>query len=289
MHAMIITAYQDYERIERVVSALSKRALCFVHIDKKSAITQEQTAKLNAMENVRAIKRYEINWGSIYHLHALLDLCKMALEDQRVTHLHLISAQDFPTRSADAFERFFENDDRIHMQWLVTGDYPELAHRYQHFHFMHLLNYRDMSDRAQNWVGRIDRWQDMLHIRRRLDVQHKGLVWASLPRKAMEHALFAKANKRLLRKLKYTYIPEEFYFQNAFANTEFEKDITGNELRFSIWDEPERGMPALLNTDDLKRVEESGCIFCRKIDTNSELYTTLEKRWLGGAAQEAEE
>ena len=167
------------------------------------------------------------------------------------------------------------------MQYLTTADYPELAHRYEHFHFMHLLNYRDMSESAQNWVGRIDRWQDMLHIRRALRVPHKGLVWLSLPREAAEHALFAKENMRLLKKLKYTYIPEEFYFQNAFAGTPWEERITGSELRFSIWDEPQRGTPALLEESDLDRVDASGCVFCRKVKAGSALYERLEKRWLG--------
>lgn len=281
MQAMIITAYQDYEGLRRVLGALSERALCFVHIDAKSAITAQQVQALDAMHNVRAIRRYKVNWGSVYHLHALLDLCRMALEDARVTHLHLISAQDFPCVSADDFERFFEHDDRIHMQSLVTGDYPQLAHRYEHFHFMHLLNYRDMSESAQNWVGRIDRWQEKLHIRRNLCVPHKGLVWLSLPRGAAEHAVNAPGNKRLLRKLKYTYIPEEFYFQNAFAATPWAEKITGRELRFSIWNEPHRGMPALLECGDMAAIDASGCVFCRKVNAGTELYETLERRWLG--------
>lgn len=280
MQAMIITAYQDYQALERMVKALSRRALCFVHVDAKSAITSEQTQRLNAIENVTAIRKYKVNWGSVYHLYALLELCRMALADARVTHLHLISAQDFPIMSANAFERYFDGDDRIHMQLLRTGDYPELAHRIEHFHFMHLLNYRDMSERTQNWVGRIDRWQEKLHIRRKLSAPGKGLVWCSMPRAAAEHAVYAKQNVRLRKKLKYTYIPEEFYFQNAFAGTAFEEKITGKELRFSIWDEPQRGMPALLEESDLSRIDASGCVFARKIDAGGALYQQLERRWL---------
>ena len=77
MQAMIITAYQDFYALRRMVGALSTRALCFVHVDAKSDITQAQTAQLDAMENVRAIRKYRINWGSIQHLHALLELCSM--------------------------------------------------------------------------------------------------------------------------------------------------------------------------------------------------------------------
>ena len=280
MQAMIITAYRGFDGLSRMLTALSRHALCFVHVDKKSSFTPEQMARLNALPGVRAISRYAVNWGSVYHLHALIDLCRMALGDARVTYLHLISAQDFPCVSAAAFARFFEGDDRIHMQFLTTADYPELAHRYEHYHCMHRLNYRDMSERAQNWVGRIDRFQDMLHIRRRLSVPHKGLVWLSLPREAARHAVDAPQNRRLLRRLRYTYIPEEFFFQNAFEGTPWAEKITGNALRFSIWDEPERGTPALLDERDLPAIDASGCVFCRKVNAGTALYETLERRWL---------
>ena len=280
MQAMIITAYRDFDGLSRMLTALSRHALCFVHVDKKSGFTPEQMARLNALPSVRAISRYAVNWGSVYHLNALIDLCRMALEDSRVTHLHLISAQDFPCVSAAAFARCFEGDDRIHMQFLTTADYPELAHRYEHYHCMHRLNYRDMSERAQNWVGRIDRFQDMLHIRRRLSVPHKGLVWLSLPREAARHAVDAPQNRRLLRRLRYTYIPEEFFFQNAFEGTTWAEKITGDALRFSIWDEPERGMPSLLDERDLPAIDASGCVFCRKVNAGTALYETLERRWL---------
>ncbi len=283
MQAMIITAYQDFDGLKRVLSALGRHALCFVHVDRKSAISGVQLNALNALPNVRTITRYRINWGSVYHLYALLDLCRMALQDTRVTHLHLISAQDFPVVSAREFVRFFENDDRIHMQMLNTAEYPELAHRYEHYHFMHLIDYRNLGERTQNWVGRIDRFQDMLHIRRRLNVPCKGLVWLSLPRAAAQYAIEAPQNRRLLRKLRTAYIPEEFYFQNAFHGTPFEQKITGDALRFSIWDEPQRGTPALLNMGDLTRVDASGCLFCRKVNAQSALYDALERRWLGDA------
>ena len=280
MQAMIITAYRDAEGTKRMLRALSRHALCFVHADAKGEISGADVREMNGIPNVRAIRRYKVNWGSVYHLYALCDLVRLALEDPRVTHLHLISAQDFPCVPWREMERFFDGDSRIHMQYLRTADYPELSHRYRHFHFMHLLNYRDMSERAQNWVGRIDRWQEKLHVERRLNLPGKGLVWLSLPREAAEHAVNAKENRRLLHRLRYTYIPEEFFFQNAFAGTAWQERITGEALRFSVWDEPQRGTPALLEEGDLPAIDASGCLFCRKVDAHSALYGILERRWL---------
>lgn len=280
MQALIITAYRDPAGLLRRLRAFSRFMPCFVHADAKGEITPEDIRALNGVSGVCAIRRFQVNWGSIRHLEALLALMREALKDGKNTYLHLISAQDFPTVSHTAFEARFANDNRLHMQLLHTRDYPELSHRYEHFHFMHLLDYRDMSEGAQNLVGRIDRWQEALHIRRKLILPNKGLVWCSLPRDAAEHALEAPENRKLFRKLRYTYIPEEFFFQNAFAGTKWEDRISGEALRFSIWNEPERGTPALLDMGDLSEIDASGCYFCRKVDTGSALYETLEERWL---------
>ena len=281
MQAFVITAYKDYEALKTLTLALSRRGLCVIHADAQGAITARQVDELNALPNVRAIRKYKVNWGSVCHLYALLDLCRMALEDERVDYLHLMSAQDVPLLCADEMERRFAGETRLFMQRLSTAENPELAHRYEHYHFMHWLNYRDPSERTQNWVGRIDRWQDMLHIRRRLTLPYKGMVWLSLPRDAAQYAVSGRAGKRLLRKLRTTYIPEEFYFQNVFSGTAFEQRIVNRELHFSIWNEPERGLPAVLNMGDLEKMSASDCCFARKVDVDSELGRALLERWNG--------
>lgn len=281
MQAFVITAYKDYEALKTLTMALSQKGLCVIHADAQGAVTQRQVDELNALPNVRAIRRYKVNWGSVYHLYALLDLCRMALEDERVAYLHLMSAQDMPILSAGAFEKRFEGETRLFMQRLGTAENPELAHRYEHYHFMHRLNYRDPSEKTQNWVGRIDRWQDMLHVKRRLVLPYKGMVWLSLPRDAAQYAVSSREGKKLLRKLRTTYIPEEFFFQNVFNGTAFEQRIVNQELHFSIWNEPERGLPALLNMGDLTKIDASGCCFARKIEGNSALAKLLLERWEG--------
>ena len=280
MQALIITAYRDPQGLSRRLRALSRYTSCYVHADVKGEISPEDIRALNGISGVCAMRRYVVNWGSVYHLYALLDLMREALKEQINTHLHLISAQDFPTVSHTAFCETFKENDFLHMQLLHTMEYPELSHRYEHYHFMHLINYRDISERTQNLVGRIDRFQDSLHIRRKLNLPNKGLVWCSLPREAAEFALSAPQNRRLLRRLRYTYIPEEFYFQNAFIGSEWERKITGDALRFSVWNKPEKGMPAVLDVEDLPEIEASGCVFSRKIETDSALYGLLEERWL---------
>lgn len=66
-----------------------------------------------------------------------------------------------------------------------------------------------------------------------------------------------------------------------FNGTAFEPRIVNRELHFSIWNEPQRGLPALLNMDDLPRIDASGCCFARKVDSASELGQKLLERWNG--------
>ena len=116
MQAFVITAYKDYEALKTLTLALSQRGLCVIHADAQGAITARQVEELNALPNVRAIRKYKVNWGSVCHLYALLDLCRMALEDERVDYLHLMSAQDVPLLCADEMERRFAGETRLFMR-----------------------------------------------------------------------------------------------------------------------------------------------------------------------------
>ena len=244
-----------------------------------SDISMPQMSGLELLDEIRRL------WPRCYVLlltaYDRFDYAYQAIKYERVDYLHLMSAQDVPLLCADEMERRFAGETRLFMQRLSTAENPELAHRYEHYHFMHWLNYRDPSERTQNWVGRIDRWQDMLHIRRRLALPYKGMVWLSLPRDAAQYAVSGHAGKKLLCKLRTTYIPEEFYFQNVFSGTAFEPRIVNRELHFSIWNEPERGLPAVLNMGDLEKMSASDCCFARKVDVDSELGRALLERWNG--------
>lgn len=275
---MLITAYKDLQGLTRQLGALSRHALCYVHVDARSAITPEQVRALSAMPNVHAVRRYKVNWGSIRHVHALLLLMRIALEDPRVTFLHLMSAQDFPVLPHREFEAFFDRDPRVHMQRKDISSDPQFVSWYRHFHALHLIDYRDPDDRTQTLVGRIDRFQDMLHIKRHFFPKYKSLVWISMPREAACYALKDRRCRRLLGKLTWTYVPEEFFFANAFDGSPFE--ITEKNGRFCIWDEPWRGNPALLELGDLPRIDASGCQFARKVDPGTPLFEALEARWL---------
>ena len=65
MQAFVITAYKHYEALKTLTLALSRRGLCVIHADAQGAITARQVDELNALPNVRAIRKYKVNWGSV--------------------------------------------------------------------------------------------------------------------------------------------------------------------------------------------------------------------------------
>ena len=279
MQGFIITAYKDYESLRIFLKEWSPYVQCYVHVDARSVISQKQCDDLSGIPGVHIYRKYRVHWGSMAHLKAIRFLMEQALEDPGISYFHVISAQDFPACSHSDFIARFESNEYIYMQRLMTEHFPQLEFRYRHYHFMDLLDYQDKRDSVQNWVGRIDRWQEKAGIRRSFIPKWKGLVWVSMPRKSAEWAIKSEYAKKLIKKLKFTYIPEEFFFQNVFNETDFEKDIVNHSLRFSRWDNTESSSPEVLDIPDLSQIDASECVFARKIAADTELYQRLSERW----------
>lgn len=78
-----------------------------------------------------------------------------------------------------------------------------------------------------------------------------------------------------MREIKYSYVGEEFFFQNIFMNSEWSKKVHNDTLIYDIWSE-ERGYPAELNITDLPDIKASDKFFARKISSkNAELWEKI--------------
>ena len=55
---------------------------------------------------------------------------------------------------------------------------------------------------------------------------YKGVIWCSLPRDAASYALdFIRKKPSFLRNLSHVSIPEEFFFQTIFMNSDFKNNV----------------------------------------------------------------
>lgn len=61
-HAILITAYKEYNILENLVKSLYGNFNIYLHIDRKSKITKEQIELLKDKYKIYVIKKYKINW-----------------------------------------------------------------------------------------------------------------------------------------------------------------------------------------------------------------------------------
>ena len=273
MQALIITAYRDGATLLKNMTLLSKYFLCYIHIDKKSALnTPEYLAKLNRLEHVTAISTYSINWGSYLHMMAIFDLLKAAYADStHIQRFHIISGDDFPIQGYDAFVSFFESKEHCRQNFIELTDIrnmPPMQRRYEKFHFLHIFNYKSKNVILQTLRKIIQHTQYLIPFRRRIHFDYKGLVWGSLSREGVAR-IMEYMTPQMIRTLKYCEIPEEFMLQNALMTSPLAETIVTDNLRYDDWNGCKTG-PRVLELADYETLKASSAFFARKIQCSAE-------------------
>lgn len=286
MQALIITAYHNYEQLEKNLTLFSKGFNCYVHIDANSKeFDEEKIQRLNNLDNVYVYSKYKIKWGSYLHMMAIIELIEKALENKDNTYFHIISGDDFPTKNYNDYYEFFEKDNKNYNYLEVTdiSDMPIMQKRYQIFHFMHILNRKSKHKSIILLDKCLRHIQYHLPIKRKRVFNYKGLVWCSITREAASYTVNTIRHNGDLKVLKYCEIPEEFLFSNTLLESEqFEKTVIKDKKRLTIWKDQYATGPRELNIDDLEQIEQSDCFFARKIvfnDKNYELYNKLYEKF----------
>lgn len=163
------------------------------------------------------------------------------------------------------------------MSLTKVSEDKELIKRAKYYYFLDLLNAKNKLIIKLKIHTILTKIQKIIKIDRKsigefpINKLYKGMIWVSLQRDAMEYVNeYIKQNKKFMRDLKYTYIPEEFFFQTILMNSKFSKTIVKNNLRYIEWNARNNIRPAILNESDYQRIVESDKIFMRKIGKESQ-------------------
>jgi hypothetical protein len=268
MHAALVTAYKDFAMLERLVTRLQALGMkVFIHVDKRSTVAPDALDRIRSL-GAEVHSWYPVHWGSRSHLGALLKLMRMALRNPAITYIHTLSGQDYPIKSAEAFDEIC--DGRVFMDCLPIDSLPEKARsRFEHYHI------RDLLDPVLRLPARADEFlvnvQKHLRIRRRRTRSHasimKGLVWLSMPADAARYCCESGQARRLWRELKYSTLPEEFYFQTLLYTSPFQRQIDPDNRRFMDWTPRGGARPAVLDQTDCAAIHATNALFARKFDS----------------------
>lgn len=279
-HAFLIMAYNNPSLLGRICHRLeADNHFLFVHIDKKSELVPFR----NACQGIRNLfllgddERMVTNWGGYSLLATEILLIKKAIQNSsHMDYLHLISGADYPCRSNEEFDKYFEdNEGKSYMmfdteketvEWRMKK-YPD---RYRMYHF---------NDKGYNNNSLLNAlklpimlFQKVFHIylRPMIPEIYAGWEWFSWYRKVAEYVIsLLDEHPELLERMRYCTCIDEVCFHTLLHPHLKELNIVSdNALRYIDWHptRPTKTLPLVLDERDYQSIKDSQAFFCRKVN-----------------------
>lgn len=290
MQAILITAYKNINHLKDIISFFDDRFSFYIHFDKKSNIKKDDLTDLYQYKNVVFIsEKYTINWGGINHLKAILELAKEALKNNENSFFHLITGHDFPIKSSTSFIEF----ERLYADKIFMEYHPLPYKEWDGGGFDRILQYNfyDLMDGRTGIRERLlknsIKLQKKLHIKRPLYTDfpklYGGSTYWSMSREAMEYVFnYLDQNPQFLKRFKYTFCSEEFFFQTILLNSPLNEKIINDNKRFIVWEKRNGNYPANLDLTDLENIKKTNALFARKFEypVSSDLLAKIKRNEL---------
>nr|MBQ8252252.1 hypothetical protein [Lachnospiraceae bacterium] len=268
--AYLITAYKDADSLLELARMLAQNGYVYIHIDKKSrTITDEDMETLNHIPNCTAIRKYDIKWGGFNHVRAILELVLMAVANQEVTYMHMLTGEDYPLLPVEELDDRFVDCNDIYMTYIEPENLPDtVTVRYRYYNWFQDRNVKNkflwtiqyMTVKLQKLVGV---FREGIGEFNRI---YKGLVYISMPKEAAAYVIeYVAGHEDFWRDLYRCQVPEEFFFQTLFMNSSKWADrVINKELRYMDWSRGDGASPCYLVPKDYENVMKSECVFARK-------------------------
>jgi hypothetical protein len=275
--AYIILAHKQPELLYRLVEKLDDNlSTFFIHIDKKKSLTDFNNL-LDFGNKVEFIKREASNWGEIGIVMAILNALKAVKEsDKKIEHIVLLSGQDYPIKSNDYINNFFNTSPySVFIEYWTMPNFEVWKDRGGMFritkYFFGLKKRRRYMAKVINFIAIF-----LPFLKRKLPYNLKpycGWMWWSIDYYALNYILqFLDDHPKYLKYHKYTFVPDEFFFQTILLNAKDERllaSITNNNMRYIRWKDGE-SHPEILRKSQIKDIMQSDALFARKVDSDKD-------------------
>ncbi len=270
--AYLITAYGEFDHLERLVGALDDpRARFFIHIDAHSRVPDGVVERLTARGNVMLAPRRRVWWGGWSHVAAILSLMELATDapGPGFDYCVVMSGADYPIRPNNTiFETLAAGGEYINANPGFRPSKPESRVRYYHF---------DGFDRRKTSNPRTIAMKGIEIILRTLGIHkhrypfaqiYSGIVWSALSTPCVRHILdYVKAHPEYTRFFKTSQVPEEMFFQTIIGNSPFAPEIRHTPT-YMDWDNPTTS-PPVLTEKHLPQLATQPRLFARKFNDHS--------------------
>ncbi len=284
--AFIILAHKHPEQTVRLVDSLGSIADRFlIHIDQRSGTVFDQTQRLlNDAANVLFVEqRSACRWGQFSIVNATLTCLRYIYQQpEKYDYVFLISGQCYPIKPVAEIKQFLETHQGQQFieafpilepnQWTEQGGPYQAARRVFNWHFfvrsrhLHLPLQRTMPNGL---------------------VPYGGSQWWAITGDCGQYLLnYLEAHPEVLNYFKYTFIPDELFFQTLVCNSPFKTAVSNFNLTYTDWSNPNPTPPRVLGVEDFAALQTSDCLFARKFDPDrSEKLLALIDKTLLAAVQ----
>lgn len=268
-HAYLIIAHNEFEVLQRLVSALDYEMHdIYIHFDAKVKKIPLITTQKSALYILS--KRIDTCWGDITLLEVEYELWEHAHTQGGYSFYHLISGQHYPLRPANELYHYSStfSGKSIFLPMYTNEEEIDAKIRRYNFFAKYMMSGKN---RYCYKVGRflwnlILKPQKILNIKRyKKEHFYKASQWCSLTCDAIEYLL---ANREdILRKYRYTFCADEFFVLSELMNSclkekcLFDMNILKVEFVAST--------PRIYNETDWEELMQSGCLFARKFTKQS--------------------
>jgi Core-2/I-Branching enzyme len=265
--AYLIMGHRDPGQILRLMHALRDSGAFFViHIDRRAGddVFSPLSDYAATHPEVFLTRRVRCYWGGFGIAQAMIECVKTTAQAGRdFDYAILLSAQDYPIKSAAQIEEFLaKNNGSEFIESFPLAKPNRWTNHGGAFQAMNRVQYWTFFVRSRPFHLRIARkfpfgWEP-----------YGGSQWWGLSRECVLYLdQFLRENRSFIRYFKHVLIPDESLFQTILSNSEFSGRIVNNDLRHIDWERPNPKYPRTLDMDDLEILKVSPKLFARKFDS----------------------
>lgn len=267
--ANIITVYKQPKLVETLLRTMRHPGIHFyLHIDRKADIRQFEY--LAELPNVFFMnKRFDIKWAGYSIIEALVYGMRQALNSGHSYHFitHL-SGQCLPLKPVDElYDYYNSNRGKIFLSCSPAPNawWTEALQRIESYHF-HQFDFPGKY-RLGSLISRF------LPKRKSPGLElyggPHGAYWTLTPDAARYICEVLQNNRKVIKFFKYVWGPDEILVNSLIMNSPFRSQVINKTDRYIDWSAG-GGHPKTLTTADFDRIINSGCLYARKFDMETD-------------------
>ncbi|HVX50917.1 MAG TPA: beta-1,6-N-acetylglucosaminyltransferase [Chitinophagaceae bacterium] len=261
-HLLLTHVYND--QLERLISRIThKEADIYIHVDLKTPV--KSFAPLQSRPGIFFInRRVKVYWGAFSIVQATINgFEEIMASGKEYGYINLLSGQDYPLQTSQSVQAFFtQNPGKAFMEFYPVNEvWTEAIPRITKYH---LANYP--------FAGRYaaEKWMNKLLPERKMPYRLQAVgrsQWFSIAPELVKYILrYIKTHPRIVHFFKFSWAPDELFFQTILYNSPYRGAMVNNNLRYIDWSE-KKASPKTFTTDDLPKLLASGKLYARKFNT----------------------